>query len=165
MKRRVVFAAMLAIFGFMAMPSFGGDETVAESVQQLTPGQLIAQVRQLEKKDVTLMGTIIGTCIAGCKMWVAEEDYKEGDPIILVRAKDDAFKFDTRMTGKRVVLKGFALASYVDKCVGESGAEPAEADGKQEPKGCEAPVRLPENRGEDGALRAITFFATSVEPL
>ena len=58
-------------------------------------------------------------------MWIAEGKYKEGDPFALVRAKDDAFKFDTDATGKKVVLRGFAVAKYMDYC-SESGEEQEE---------------------------------------
>jgi hypothetical protein len=126
-------------------------------------GELASHVGELEKKEVVLEGTIIGTCKSGCKLWVAEGEYKDGDLFSLVRAKDDAFKFDVRSTGKKAVMKGYVVAQYLDYCA-ESGKE---QEGKMDQ--CETPVdgkkaeKAAETTEAKKELKDLTFFATSIE--
>lgn len=117
-----------------------------------TLAELVKKIDQLEKKPIVLTGTVIGTCKSGCKMWVADGDYKEGDLHALVRAKDDAFKFDTKSTGKPVRLTGFAVGKLLDSC-GNSDEEDGEGD-------CAKPVKDGEKAEPK---KQITFFATEVE--
>lgn len=152
----------------------------AAEAPSVTLPELAAQIQTLEKQQVVLTGQIVGACKSGCKMWVAAGDYKEGDLFTLVRAKDDAFKFDTQATGKQVVMHGFAVASYMDYCAdAEKGGKAAEEAAAEKAAGtCAAPVKLndaaaattAEATGEASAeasgekkLQDLTFFATSVE--
>ena len=132
----------------------------AENPYTLT--ELATGIGELEQKKLVLTGTIIGACKSGCKMWVADGEYKEGGLYALVRAKDDAFKFDTRATGKTAQLHGFAVAKLMDYC-GKSGQEKAESEEE-----CAKPVAS----GEEGKKECsspgvenlqITFFATDVK--
>ena len=143
------------------------NETSAYTLTTLTE-----KIDKLEKTEVVLTGTIVGVCKSGCKMWIADGEYKKGDPYALVRAKDDAFKFDTNATGKMVVLHGYAVAKYMDYCA-ETGEEQEGAMDK-----CETPVepaktKAVEQKSEKTAaetgtavkreLKDVTFFATKVE--
>lgn len=127
----------------------------------LTLTKLTEQVDKLDKKEIVLSGTIIGVCKSGCKMWIADGEYKKGDPYALVRAKDDAFKFDKDATGKIVILHGFAVAKYMDYCA-ESGEE---QEGAMD--SCETPVQTKADTKKDtkkeAKLKDVTFFATKVE--
>ena len=67
----------------------------------------------------------------------------------MVRAKDDAFKFETDAAGKSVKLTGFAVAELLDYCANK-GEKKAEGDKE-------------ECAGPGGANKAITFFATKVK--
>ncbi|MCH7226502.1 hypothetical protein [Haloferula sp. A504] len=122
-----------------------------EAASGYTLAQLVQKIDQLEKKQIVLEGTVIGTCKSGCKMWVADGNYKEGDLYALVRAKDNAFKFDTKSTGKPVRLKGYAVAKLLDYC-----ADGSEKDGEGD---CATPVK---DGGKDEPKIQVTFFATEV---
>lgn len=129
------------------------DQTTGNSY---TLTELAAQIDQVEKKKIVLNSRIIGSCKSGCKMWVADGDYKKGDLFVLVRAKDDAFKFDTKSAGKSVTLHGFAVARLLDIC-GDKDAE-KESNKKtkvddKEKDSCAGPGESP---------KEITFFATKV---
>jgi hypothetical protein len=133
----------------------------AEKTAPLTVAAMATDVKTLEGHEIQLTGTIVGACASGCKMWVADGNYKEGDLFTLVRAKDDAFKFDTKQQGAQVILTGFVVAKYKDYC-GDAAAE-----GKAEPKEgeqagtCKAPVKV--ETATTGELQEMTFFATKVE--
>jgi len=130
-------------------------------LEPYTLSTLTQKIDELDKKEVALEGTIVGVCKSGCKMWVAEGDYKKGDPFALVRAKDDAFKFDKDATGKKVILRGYAVAKYMDYCA-ESGEKQEGAMDK-----CETPVETKKENTkkteEKGKVKDVTFFATKVE--
>jgi len=131
-----------------------------------TLSELTAEIDKLEDQEVVLTGTILGACKSGCKMWVAEGEYKEGEAYALVRAKDDAFKFDTAAAGKTAVLHGFGVAKYMDYCA-ETGKEQEGAMDK-----CETPMESNKEvteepkvkeEAEERKVKEITFFATKVE--
>lgn len=173
MKRFGFFSllTLAAVFCVSAVLVVAGEET---DVKPYTISTLTAKIDQIEKTEVVLTGTIIGVCKSGCKMWIAEGEYKKGNPYALVRAKDDAFKFDTKATGKEVILHGFAVAKYMDYCA-DTGEEQEGAMDK-----CETPVetakakeKTEENKTEKGTagtqnaekreLKDVTFFATKIE--
>lgn len=138
---------------------------LAAKPQTYTLDELAKNVDKLEKKEIVLKGTVVGACGGGCKMWVAMGDYKDGDLFALVRAKDDAFKFDTNSTGKACILKGFAVAEYMDYCADEAaGGETAKAAKAEKEAGlCKAPVNTDKAAKAAKKVKDITFFATSVE--
>lgn len=128
--------------------------------------ELVGNLDTIEKQEVVLEGTIIGACKSGCKMWVAEGEYKDGDLYSLVRAKDDAFKFDVRSTGKQAVLKGYAVAKYMDYCADAGKEQEGQMDECATPmeearKAAQAKEQAKE--AEKGELQELTFFATSIE--
>jgi hypothetical protein len=150
MKRQLIQTiALLAFAAAIALstPAQAGPDNNGNSY---TLAELAVQLDEVQKKEVVLNARIIGSCKSGCKMWVADGDYKEGDLFVLVRAKDDAFKFDTKAAGKSVKLHGFAVARLIDTC-GEKDDKEAEGDGEKD--GCAGPGVAP---------REITFFATKV---
>lgn len=146
----------------------------ASSLEQqgpLTLAALVENMEKYEKKEVSLVATLLGACMSGCKVWVADGEYKDGSPVALVWAKDDAFKFKTDATGQKVKLQGFAVAKYVDLCAIEKGEEKTpkkdvDTAGKDK-KDCDPPVKIKAQTEKEGAkeLKSITFFATSVEYL
>jgi hypothetical protein len=158
----------------------GGKISTKDSIEI---DQLISKIGKLEKTEVVLKGKVLGACKSGCKMWLGADDYKDGDLYALIRAKDDAFKFDTKSTGKTIYVKGYAIAKYMDYC-GESGTEkegvmdecetPIGKDSKAAGKSlnplakkAKKDVTALSNDVKDAAkevkLDAITFFATEVE--
>jgi hypothetical protein len=155
-----VLAAALAAFLLSGLATAGEDTEETP----YTLATLTENIGELNKKEVVLSGTIVGVCKSGCKMWIAEGEYKKGDAFALVRAKDDAFKFDKNATGKKVVLHGYAVAKYLDYCA-ESGEEQEGAMEK-----CEAPVKHAKDDSKPKAdakrkVEDVTFFATEVEYL
>ena len=124
-----------------------GEKKKGTAKNPYTLTELVKGIDKLEKKKVVISSTVIGSCKSGCKMWVADGEYKEGDLFALVRAKDDAFKFDTNSAGKTASLHGFAVAKLMDYCA-EGGEK--EAEEKKECAGPGTPVK------------EITFFATKV---
>ena len=130
-------------------------------LESYTLSTLTQEIDKLDKKEVALEGTIIGICKSGCKMWIAEGEYKKGDQLALVRSKDDAFKFDKDATGKKVILYGYAVAEYMDYCA-ESGEKPEHDKDK-----CESPAGAKKENtkktAEKGEVKDVTFFATKVE--
>jgi hypothetical protein len=130
---------------------------------EYTLPQLTEKIATLEKQEINLVGTVVGACKSGCKMWVANGKYTDGDPYILVRAKDDAFKFDTKAEGQTVVLKGFAVGQWIDACA--SDQEKDHAEHKEGTKStCAGPaVTKTETASTGKTLGEITFFATAVE--
>lgn len=157
-KLNRTFAAVLALL-------LGASLALAAKPQVYTLDKLAANIEKLEKKQVVLTGTVVGACKSGCKMWVAMGDYKEGDLFALVRAKDDAFKFDTKAAGKTCVLTGYAVAAYADYCADEAkGGEAAKAAKHEKETGeCKAPVATDKAAQGEKKLQDITFFATKVE--
>lgn len=127
--------------------------------------ELAKNITKLEKKQVVLTGTIVGTCKSGCKMWVAMGDYKDGDLFALVRAKDDAFTFDVNATGKKVELTGYAVGNYLDYCADEAagGERAKEAKAEKASGGCKAPVNTDPKAKAEKKLQDLTFFATKVK--
>ena len=132
---------------------------VALAAEPLTVPALTEKIATVEKQEVALTGTIAGACKSGCKIWLVEGKYKEGDPVILVWAKDNAFKFRTDATGQRVSLKGFPVGQYIDLCAIDVKKE----EGIKEGESCPKPEALDGNKEKQ--LESITFFATSVEYL
>lgn len=154
---------LLSILALMTLFCLFASLAIAKDTNEkpLTLAKLTEQVEKLDKKEIVLSGTIIGVCKSGCKMWIADGEYKKGDPYALVRAKDDAFKFNKDATGKTVILHGFAVAKYMDYC--------AESGEKQEGAmdACETPVQTKADAKKDAKketkLKDVTFFATKVE--
>ena len=164
--------SVLGLIMFMALsfvPLAVGSGPSSEEVLTLT--QLVDNIAKHEKQDIVLTGTVLGACGSGCKMWVGDKDYKEGDPVALVWAKDSAFKFKTDAVGQKVMLKGFAIAKYINLCATEQKEQEkkeAKVAADQPEKGkkdCDPPIKVGAN--EEGArqLKSITFIATSVEYL
>jgi hypothetical protein len=144
---------------------FTASLALAAKPQAYTLAELAKNIEKVEKKEIVLKGTIVGACKSGCKMWVAMGDYKDGDLFALVRAKDDAFKFDTNSSGKAVTLKGYAVAEYMDYCAEEAqGGETAKAAKAEKEAGmCKAPVNTDKAAKQAKKVKDITFFATTVE--
>jgi hypothetical protein len=118
-------------------------------------------VTKIEGKEITVEGTIVGACKSGCKMWIADGQYVEGNPFTLVRAKDDAFKFDTKKNGKKVMMTGFVVAKYRDFCGDDAEEGKAEPQDGELAGSCAAPVNV--ESATKGELEAMTFFATTVK--
>lgn len=152
----IIFMALVGI-----SPAFADSMKENES---LTLTQLVDNMASYEKKNISLVGTMLGACMSGCKMWIADGAYKEGDPVALVWAKDNAFKFKTDASGQKVKLQGFAVATYVDLCAikepEKTAPKKAEEVPSQDKKDCDPPVKV-----EGKQLKSITFYATSVEYL
>ena len=159
MKRIVTFSLLLAALALLLSVGISTAEKEAK-MKPLSLAKLTEKIEKLEKKDVVLAGTIVGVCKSGCKMWVSDGEYKKGDPFALVRAKDDAFKFDKDATGQKVILHGIAIAKYLDYCA-ESGDEQEGAMDK-----CATPVETADAKVKDGDKKGktveVTFFATKV---
>jgi hypothetical protein len=157
-----VFALVL----FLSLGIAAADADKGTADNPLTLSELAAGIDGLEKKEIVLTGTIIGACKSGCKMWVSEGEWKEGDLNALVRAKDDAYKFATDAAGKTVTLTGFAVAKKMDYCAEKGELKKGEStcaspvDSKKTEKACTAPAGA-EKKAADPKLE-ITFFATSV---
>ena len=143
----------------------------AEKKDPITVPQLFAGMADYEKKDITLVGTIAGACMSGCKMWLSDGKYENGDPVVLVWAKDKAFTFKTDAAGQRVKLQGFAVGKYVDLCAIEKQGQKdqnkaADASGKDK-KDCDPLLkeRVETEKEVSKQLKSVTFFATSVDYL
>ncbi len=165
MKRLSVVIALILTLAFIPTAFAGAPQ----KGKALTLPQLADKIADYEKKDILLTGTVLGACGSGCKMWVGNNDYKEGDPVALVWAKDNAFKFKTGVVGQKVLLKGFAVAKYVNLCPTEQKAlekKKAEQAGTAK-KNCDPTKKTPaETKLEASSqLQSITFFATAVEYL
>ena len=132
---------------------------LASAMNPLTVPQLTEKIADVEKEKISLTGTIAGACMSGCKVWLTEGKYKKGDPVILVWAKDDAFKFKTDAAGQKVRLQGFAVGQYIDLCA----TEKKQKEGIQEGESCAKPETLKNEKEKQ--LGSITFFATMVEYL
>ncbi len=160
MKRIATLSLLLAALALLLTAGIAAAEKDANQ-KPITLATLTEKIEKLDKKEITVTGTIVGVCKSGCKMWIADGDYKKGDPFALVRAKDDAFKFDADATGKKVILHGYAVAKYMDYCA-ESGEE---TEGAMD--GCETPVGT-EKKTDDketakkSKVKDVTFFATKV---
>lgn len=163
------------LFAIIFLTQVFVSQTFGQSVKEqpsLTFIDLAGNMADYEKKNISLEGTILGACMSGCKVWLSHEEYKKGDPVALVWAKDDAFKFKTDATGQKVKLQGYAVGKYVDLCAlkGKEKEAPqkaaVEATGKDK-KDCAPPVnvQVAEQKEGDKQLKSITFFATSVEYL
>jgi hypothetical protein len=162
--KRFTTLGLLLVLALGLRTAFAAADS--EAVETLTLPELAAKIEAVEKQEVVLTGQIVGACKSGCKMWVAAGDYKDGDLFTLVRAKDDAFKFDTQATGKQVVMRGFAVASYMDYCAdaaaaGEQAA--VEHAAKVAEDDCKAPVNTNAEAKAERKLQDLTFFATTVE--
>lgn len=155
---RMLVLILAVAFLFSAITATAEKDT---KPKPYTLSSLTQDIDKLNKKDVALKGTIIGVCKSGCKMWIAEGEYEKGGLFALVRAKDDAFKFDKNATGKEVVLYGYAVAKYMDYCA-ETGEKQEGAMDK-----CATPVETTKedtkNTDEKSKVKDVTFFATIVE--
>ena len=123
---------------------------------------MAADVGTIQGEVITVEGTIVGACKSGCKMWIADGNYEEGKLFTLVRAKDDAFKFDTKKNGKKVQMTGFVVAKYKDFCGDKAEEKNAEhTETKEVADSCDAPVKV--ETATKGELEEMTFFATTVK--
>jgi len=153
MKKMILLCTTLLLITAFISPVFSNERT------DLTVPQLTVKITDVEKQEVTLTGTIAGACMSGCKIWLTEGAYKKGDPVILVWAKDNAFKFRRDATGQKVSLRGFAVGKYIDLC----SAQKKKDEGLQEGESCPKPETLASEKEKQ--LESITFFATSVNYL
>ena len=150
--------------------------TTALAKDAYTVKTMAQNVNKIQGQEITVEGTIVGACKSGCKIWIADGKYTEGDLVTLVRAKDDAFKFDTKKHGSKVKLTGFVMAKFKDSC--SDKAETAQKEQKKSgeaksccsaqakapaKEGCAAPVKGKTATKED--LGEMTFFATTVKYL
>ena len=169
MKKLSLLLAIVFLTQMFVSQAFGES---AEEQTSLTFLDLAGSMGEYEKKNISLTGTILGACMSGCKIWLSHGKYKKGDPVALVWAKDDAFKFKTDATGQKVKLQGYAVGKYVDLCAlkdkekeapKQAAAEVADKDKKD----CAPPVNVQVAEQKEGGkqLKSITFFATSVEYL
>ncbi len=169
MKNFALLFAVIFLTQVFVSQAFG--ESVKEQ-PSLTFIDLAGSMGEYEKKNISLTGTVLGACMSGCKVWLSHEQYKKGDPVALVWAKDDAFKFKKDATGQKVKLQGYAIGKYVDLCALKDKEKEApkqaaaEVAGKDK-KDCAPPVNVQvAGKGEgEKQLKSITFFATSVEYL
>ena len=154
----IVLAAIL--LSLLATVVLAADkEAVIFTVQTMADG-----VEKIQGEEITVEGTIVGACKSGCKMWIADGNYEEGNLFTLVRAKDDAFKFDTKKNGAKVQMTGFVVAKYKDFCGDKAEGEQAEhTDTKEVADSCAAPVNV--ETATKGELEEMTFFATTVKYL
>jgi hypothetical protein len=164
--RKMKLIGRLSILSLVLFLSLGtavaGEK--GTTANPLTLTELAAGIGDYEKKEIVITGTIIGACKSGCKMWISDGEWKEGDLHALVRAKDDAYKFATDAAGKTVTLTGIAVAKKMDYCAekgelkeGESDECDTPVDKKKEAKACADTAAKKEAKLE------ITFFATSVD--
>ena len=160
-KQRVL--PLLAVTLLSALLLTACTKKQAASDSGMTVAELAQKVKNLGQQEVVLEGTIVGACHSGCKMWIADGEYHDGDLFCLVRAKDDAFKFNTQATGKRVRLTGYADAAYRDYCGDEAAAGQPERAAGEQAGDCAAPVKVEE--ATKGELQELTFFASQVEYL
>jgi hypothetical protein len=162
--KRIGKLSTLCLVPLLSLGIAVADDAKGTEANPLTLSELAAGIDQYEKKEIVVTGKIIGACRSGCKMWVAEREWKEGDFHILVRAKDDAYKFQTDAAGKSVTLIGYAVGKKLDYCAEKGELKPNE-------KTCPGPGGDHEHKhGEEQKQAAkhktkleITFFATSVE--
>ena len=152
--RNILLVLAVAV---MATAAWAGEE----AEKALTVTAMADEIASLEGQECQVTGTIIGACMSGCKMWIADGNYEDGDFFALVRAKDDAFTFDTEKQGSQVVLTGYVVGKYKDYCADAAEAGQAEPAAGEQVGGCKAPVKVEEaTRGE---LQEMTFFATKVQ--
>jgi len=151
----IVAAALLVTM--IATAGFAKEEVY-------TVKTMAGEVTKIEGKEITVEGTIVGACKSGCKMWIADGNYEEGKLFTLVRAKDDAFKFDTKANGQKVHLTGYVVAKYKDFCGDKAEGHKEEHKETGEVKdSCAAPVKV--ETATKGELEEMTFFATTVKYL
>ncbi len=164
-------SVLLTIFLMIQVFTSHAFATTTGEKDPLTLTKLVENMGEYEKKNISLVGTILGACGSGCKIWLGEGPYKEGNPVALVWAKDDAFKFKTNATGRKVELQGYAVGEYIDLCAIEKNEK---KDGKkaatpsgQDKKDCKPPIKVEVAKKKEGVkqLKSITFFATSVNYL
>ncbi len=160
-KKRLLPLLALTVLSALLLTACAKKQDGAQA--GMTVADLAAKVKTLGQQEVVVEGTIVGACHSGCKMWIADGEYHDGDLFCLVRAKDDAFKFDTQATGKRVRLTGYADASYRDYCGDEAAAGKEERPAGEQAGDCAAPVKVED--ATKGELQELTFFAAKVEYL
>ncbi|HIJ80003.1 MAG: hypothetical protein OEY01_15990 [Desulfobulbaceae bacterium] len=154
-KISILMTTILVALTFTSF-AIGGTK---QNEKAFTLPKLVDQIADYEKKEIMLTGTVLGACGSGCKIWVGEEDYENGSPVALVWAKDKAFKFKSDAVGQKVMLKGYAVAKYVNLCPTENKEQAGQA------KKCDPLKKDGAKQGESGQLKSITFFATSIEYL
>ena len=157
MRKSLSFFMLLIASSLLATAALAGDG----DTKAMTVAGLAADVTELEGQECQVIGTIIGACKSGCKMWIADGSFKDGDTFALVRAKDDAFQFDTSKQGAQVVLTGYVVGKYKDYCADAAAAGHAEPAEGEQAGSCKAPVKV--ETSEKGELEGMTFFATKVE--
>jgi len=156
-KMSVLSLVLFLSLGIAAADAAKSTAEKGTAENPLTLSELAAGIDDFEKKEIVVTGSIIGACKSGCKMWISEGEWKEGDLSALVRAKDDAYKFETNAAGKTVTLKGYAVAKKMDYCAEKGELKEGESDS------CASPV---DGKKEDKAAAPkleITFFATTVD--
>ncbi len=156
-KTMMTIAMVLLLTGLIAGPTFAKDE----KTETYTVQTMADHVEKIQGQQITVEGTIVGACKSGCKMWIADGQYKEGKLFTLVRAKDDAFKFDTKKNGNKVLLTGYVVAKYKDYCGDDAEEGKKETESGEIAGSCKAPVKV--ETATKGDLEEMTFFATTVK--
>ena len=161
-------ATVTLLVSLLVTVGFAGDtQTTIYTVETMA-----SEIGAIEGEEITVEGTIVGACKSGCKMWIADGNYEEGNLFTLVRAKDDAFTFDTKKNGKKVLMTGFVVAKYKDYCGDKAEAKEGEHPSAEHPaaeksetkevvSSCAAPVKV--ETATKGDLEEMTFFATTVK--
>lgn len=161
-------ATVALLVSLVATVGFAGDaQTTIYTVETMA-----SEIGAIQGAEITVEGTIVGACKSGCKMWIADGNYEEGNLFTLVRAKDDAFTFDTKKNGKKVLMTGFVVAKYKDYCGDKAAAKEGEHPATEHPAAektetkevagsCAAPVKV--ETATKGELEEMTFFATTVK--
>ncbi len=163
-RERFMFSRKLTVLLFVAATLLMSNAAsiAADEVEIYNVETMAQNIGQMQGKEITVEATIVGACKSGCKMWIADGKYEEGNLFTLVRAKDDAFKFDTKSSGKTVRMTGFVVAKYKDYCGDKTEKDNADHTEKKEVAGgCAAPVKVED--ATEGDLEEMTFFATGVE--
>lgn len=159
MKKILVFAVSIWMFNILY-----GVAIAKEQSGTFTLSQLATEITKLEKQKITLVGSVAGACRSGCKIWVSEGPYQKGNPVALVWAKDQAFKFKTDAIGREVRLTGYAIGKYVNLCALEKKEKTVEDQESKtahnSKKDCDS---LDGKQTNSRELQSITFFATSVD--
>ncbi|MFH1841604.1 MAG: hypothetical protein ABIF77_00215 [bacterium] len=173
MRKSLILITCMLVACLATSLCFGNDQKVEpettkaqaeqETATVLTVEMMADQVKELDGVEFCVEATIIGACKSGCKMWIADGEYEEGQLFSLVRAKDDAFKFDTDKSGTRVRLTGYVLAKFKDYCGDAAAAGKAEPKEGEQAGSCKAPVKV--ETATEGDLQEMTFFATKVDYL
>ena len=132
----ILFCFLLSVSGFGQDVQHFGDKISEDKA--ISYEKLLKKMKKKDSLEVKVVGTVESVCqMKGC--WMTIISQKEGNPSMMVKFKDYGFFVPMDISGKKVVMNGYAYKEVtpVDELrhyAEDAGKSKEEIDAIKEPK-------------------------------